>query len=163
MKKISILLLAASALLCACGNPSGKTEDGQRLFIGEDIAVANTQYGRVRGFILDGIYQFRGIPYGESTAGENRFMPPKPPKPWDGVRAALMYGESAPQVVGYNREPESYAGFVDHWNYDLIGEDCLRLNTVIDPCTESAAHSHLGYSGCKSLGIKGICTYDSLV
>ena len=128
MKKISILLLAASALLCACGNPSGKTEDGQRLFIGEDIAVANTQYGRVRGFILDGIYQFRGIPYGESTAGENRFMPPKPPKPWDGVRAALMYGESAPQVVGYNREPESYAGFVDHWNYDLIGEDCLRLN-----------------------------------
>ena len=128
MKKISILLLAASALLCACGNPSGKTEDGQRLFIGEDIAVANTQYGRVRGFILDGIYQFKGIPYGVSTAGENRFMPPKPPQSWDYVRPALLYGESAPQVVGYDRRPESYAGFVDHWNYDLIGEDCLRLN-----------------------------------
>ena len=128
MKKISILLLAASALLCACGNPSGKTEDGQRLFIGEDIAVANTQYGRVRGFILDGIYQFKGIPYGASTAGENRFMPPKPPQSWDYVRPALLYGESAPQVVGYDRRPESYAGFVDHWNYDLIGEDCLRLN-----------------------------------
>ena len=131
MKRTYTLLLAAAALLCACAGPSGKSSrdaDGQRLFIGEDIAVANTQYGRVRGYILDDIYQFKGIPYGASTAGENRFMPPQPPEPWEGVRAALLYGESAPQVVGYDRRPESYAGFVDHWNYDLIGEDCLRLN-----------------------------------
>ena len=129
MNKISTLLMAAAvALLCACAGPSGKSGDGQRLFIGEDIAVANTQYGRVRGYILDDIYQFKGIPYGASTEGENRFMPPKPPQPWDDVRPALLYGESAPQVVGYDRRPESYAGFVDHWNYDLIGEDCLRLN-----------------------------------
>ena len=131
MKKNLFLLLAAAALLCACAGPSGKSAkdpDGQRLFIGEDIAVANTQYGRVRGFILDDIYQFRGIPYGASTAGENRFMPPQPPQSWDDVRPALMFGESAPQVVAYDRRPESYGGFTDHWNYDLIGEDCLRLN-----------------------------------
>ena len=82
----------------------------------------------MRGFILDDIYQFRGIPYGASTAGENRFMPPQPPQSWDDVRPALMFGESAPQVVAYDRRPESYGGFTDHWNYDLIGEDCLRLN-----------------------------------
>ncbi|MCR4859266.1 MAG: carboxylesterase family protein [Bacteroidales bacterium] len=128
MKKASLLLLGAAALLCSCAGPSGKSEDGQRLFIGEDIAVANTTYGRVRGYILDDIYQFKGIPYGATTAGENRFMPPKPPQPWEGVRAALVYGEAAPQVVPYDRHPESYAAFVDHWNYDLIGEDCLRLN-----------------------------------
>ena len=131
MKKNLFLLLAAAALLCACAGPSGKSAkdpDGQRLFIGEDIAVTNTQYGRVRGFILDDIYQFRGIPYGASTAGENRFMPPQPPQSWDDVRPALMFGESAPQVVAYDRRPESYGGFTDHWNYDLIGEDCLRLN-----------------------------------
>ena len=137
MKKTYTLLLAAAALLCACTGPSKQKEDGQRLFIGEDIAVANTQYGRVRGFILDDIYQFKGIPYGASTAGENRFMPPKPPQPWDYVRPALLYGESAPQVVGYDRRPESYAGFVDHWNYDLIGEDCLRLN-VWTPALDAA-------------------------
>ena len=73
MKKILFPLLAAASLLCACSGPSGKSakdQDGQRLFIGEDIAVANTQYGRVRGFILDDGYQtddFRYIPY---DAGE---------------------------------------------------------------------------------------------
>ena len=129
MKKI--LLLAAVVLAAAaCGSPSqkGAANDGQRLFIGDDIAVAQTQYGKVRGYILDGIYQFKGIPYGAPTSGKNRFMPPQKPEPWDGIRNAYNYAESAPQVVGYPREPESAAYLVDNWNYDLIGEDCLRLN-----------------------------------
>ena len=129
MKKI--LLLAAVVLAAAaCGSPSqkGAANDGQRLFIGDDIAVAQNQYGKVRGYILDGIYQFKGIPYGAPTGGKNRFMPPQKPEPWDGIRNAYNYAESAPQVVGYPREPESAAYLVDNWNYDLIGEDCLRLN-----------------------------------
>ncbi|MBO7371146.1 MAG: carboxylesterase/lipase family protein, partial [Bacteroidales bacterium] len=129
MKKI--LLLAAVVLAAAaCGSPTqkGAANDGQRLFIGDDIAVAQTQYGKVRGYILDGIYQFKGIPYGAPTGGKNRFMPPQKPEPWDGIRNAYNYAESAPQVVGYPREPESAAYLVDNWNYDLIGEDCLRLN-----------------------------------
>lgn len=101
--------------------------DKQQVFIGEDIAVAPTTYGKVRGFIMRGIYNFRGIPYGASTAGKNRFMPPQEPEPWTGVRPAVAYGASCPQSM-YDRRPESYAMFVDHWNYDLIDEDCLRLN-----------------------------------
>jgi para-nitrobenzyl esterase len=46
------------------------------LFIGDDIAIAETVYGKVRGFILRGIYQFRAIPYGADTSGKNRFMLP---------------------------------------------------------------------------------------
>ena len=128
MKKI--LILAAAALFAAaCGSPKGeKADDGQQLFIGDDIAVAQTQYGKVRGYILHDIYQFKGIPYGAPTGGKNRFMPPQKPEPWEGIRNAYNYGESAPQVVGYPREPESAAFLVDAWNYDLIGEDCLRLN-----------------------------------
>lgn len=99
----------------------------QQLFIGEGIAETDTEYGRVRGFLLRGIYSFRGIPYGEDTGGENRFMPPRPPKAWQGVRAAVAFGASSPQGF-YDRRPESYSMFVDHWNYDLMGEDCLRLN-----------------------------------
>ncbi|WP_418992999.1 carboxylesterase/lipase family protein [Alistipes sp.] len=105
-----------------CKNPSE-----QQLFIGEGIAEAATQYGPVRGFLLRGVYSFRGIPYGDDTGGENRFLPPRPPQPWHAVRPAVAYGASSPQPF-YDRRPESYSMFVDHWNYDLMDEDCLRLN-----------------------------------
>lgn len=123
---------AAALLMVSCaGSGSGEgccCDDGQQLFIGDDIAVAQTVYGKVRGYILRDIYQFKGIPYGAPTSGENRFMPPKEPEPWDGVRPALNYGESAAQGMAFERTPESASYFVDHWNYDVIGEDCLRLN-----------------------------------
>jgi para-nitrobenzyl esterase len=102
-------------------------EDGQVLFIGDDIAIAETQYGKVQGFILRGIFQFRGIPYGADTGGKNRFMPPQPPEPWEGVFPAVWWGNSAPQIMD-NRYGNAWASFVDHWNYDDVSEDCLRLN-----------------------------------
>lgn len=135
MKRVIVLFLCASSALLAavsCNtrhiSPNGVDLDKQQLYIGEDIAVAQTQYGKVRGYILRDIYTFYGIPYGASTAGENRFMPPQKPEPWSDVRPAVFYGNSAPQVVSYGREPESVSAFVDHWNYDLYSEDCLRLN-----------------------------------
>ncbi len=38
-------------------------------------AVANTQYGKVRGFIQDGVLTFKGVPYRANTGGENRRLP----------------------------------------------------------------------------------------
>src|SRR5690606_38683048 len=58
---------------------------------------ARTAAGRVRGLDVGGIKTFKGIPYGASTAGENRFLPPQPVAAWSGVRDALEYGPSAPQ------------------------------------------------------------------
>ena len=46
-------------------------------------AVAKTQYGKVRGYVEGGVLTFKGIPYGQNTGGENRWLPAKPPKPWD--------------------------------------------------------------------------------
>ena len=43
--------------------------EDQLLHIGDNIAVAQTEYGKVRGFILRGIHQFLGIPYGADTGG----------------------------------------------------------------------------------------------
>ncbi len=120
------LLFAAQS--CS-GTESGKTaeNDGQRLYIGDSIAIANTQYGKVKGFILDSIYTFRGIPYGASTEGENRFMPPCEPKPWSGVLPTVFWGDSAPQNTD-NKYGNNYSTFTDHWNYYEVSEDCLRLN-----------------------------------
>ena len=51
-------------------------EDGQFLFIGDDIAIAQTEYGKVQGYLLNHVYTFLGVPYGADTSGKNRFMPP---------------------------------------------------------------------------------------
>ena len=50
--------------------------------------LVETSYGKIRGFLNQDIYTFRGVRYGASTAGKNRFMPPKPPEPWTGIRDA---------------------------------------------------------------------------
>ncbi len=142
MKKISRLnvvkgvsLLCMGTLLCglsACSGGNKTTQvtsepDEQQLFIGDSIAVAQTKYGKVRGYILRGIYTFCGIPYGASTSGENRFMPPKEPEPWQGIRPAVFWGDTAPQITE-GKYRNTYSTFVDHWNYYDVSEDCLMLN-----------------------------------
>ena len=62
-----------------------------------NYVVAETAFGKIRGVDNNGIKIFKGIPYGASTAGANRFMPPAEPADWSGVRDALAYGHSAPQ------------------------------------------------------------------
>ena len=128
---LAVLLLSFMVLSCkqqknsASGN--GYNADDQQLYVGDDVAIASTKYGKVQGFILRGIYNFRGIPYGANTAGKNRFMPPQEPESWNGVFPALWWGNSAPQIMD-DRYANANASFVDHWNYDEVSEDCLRLN-----------------------------------
>jgi para-nitrobenzyl esterase len=88
--------------------------------------VVDTSSGKVRGTVQDGIRVFKGIPYGASPAGKNRFLPPKKPTPWSGVREATAFGHSAPQpqLVG------AYDFFrIIDW-VPILGqaEDCLVLN-----------------------------------
>ena len=59
-------------------------------------AVAKTQYGKVRGFLDGGVFTFKGIPYGQDTGGENRWLPAKPPEPWKDEYPALIYGGQLP-------------------------------------------------------------------
>jgi para-nitrobenzyl esterase len=81
--------------------------------------MVETSAGKVRGTTVDGINVFKGIPYGGNTAGKNRFMPPTKPMAWTGVREALAYGPSAPQVSANPRGPAGSPG---------ESEDCLVLN-----------------------------------
>ena len=61
-----------------------------------DNAIVATTAGKIRGFTRNGVFIFKGIPYGDTTAGENRFLPPKPVKPWTDVRPTLAWGPVSP-------------------------------------------------------------------
>src|SRR5579871_498497 len=103
-------------------------------------AVAKTRYGKVRGFIDDGVLTFKGIPYGATTAGENRWLPAQPPKPWDGEYPALIYGPNCPQNLHSWDRPAAQQGqgeavwgsieqsFLQDWDDGYQGEDMLKLN-----------------------------------
>jgi para-nitrobenzyl esterase len=88
-------------------------------------AVAKTQYGKVRGYIDDGVFTFKGVAYGDGTGGENRWLPAKPPKPWDGEYPALTYGANCPQRL-HNWTSEQT--FLFQWTDGWQSEDMLRLN-----------------------------------
>jgi para-nitrobenzyl esterase len=89
-------------------------------------AVANTQYGKVRGFVDGGVYTFKGIPYGQNTGGENRWLPAKPPKPWKDEYPALIYGANCPQNLhNYTAIEQS---FLQDWDDGYMSEDMLKLN-----------------------------------
>ncbi|HSW40644.1 MAG TPA: carboxylesterase family protein [Acidobacteriota bacterium] len=111
----------------SCGQRETALKDSQVLFVGENIALADTSSGKVRGYILRDIYHFLGIPYGADTSGANRFMPPRNPAPWNDVYPALWWGDSAPQNME-NKYANPYYSFRDRWNYHDVSENCLRIN-----------------------------------
>jgi len=83
-----------------------------------EYVVAETASGKVRGVTINGVKVFKGIPYGDTTAGKNRFMPPTRMPKWTGVRDALEFGHTAPQQTNDVPRPGTPAE----------GEDCLVLN-----------------------------------
>jgi para-nitrobenzyl esterase len=96
--------------------------------------IVETDSGRVFGFVRNGIVTFKGMPYGASTAGKNRFMPPAKPTPWTGVRSSLYWGPVSPQAYtstldarrgGWQHDDES---FMFEWEDGQPSEDCLRIN-----------------------------------
>jgi para-nitrobenzyl esterase len=89
-------------------------------------AVAKTQYGKVRGFVDGGVLTFKGVPYGQSTSGENRWLPAKPPAPWTDEYPALIYWANCPQNLHTWTSPEQT--FIQDWDDGWQSEDMLRLN-----------------------------------
>lgn len=128
LKHISALAVSSGILL-----PNLAAQDA-------NFVVAETAFGKLRGVDNNGIKIFKGIPYGASTSGANRFMPPAEPADWSGVRDALEYGHSAPQRDPAAAAPAEGALSISGNRLPPEGEDCLVLN-VWTPAVGSADSS----------------------
>src|SRR5215208_1655143 len=85
-------------------------------------AVVKTQHGEVRGSATDGVNTFKGIPYAAPPFGANRLRPPQPVERWSGIRDALAFGPTPPQL----QIPPPVGTLVP--NPTIPGEECLNLN-----------------------------------
>ncbi len=104
----------AATTPAATGYPRVSPATGDTIKATDSNPVVKTQYGRVRGYIRNGINTFKGIPYGADTSGANRFMPPKKPEPWDHVMSCnvprLCLAARPPRRLGVQRGAWLFAG-----------------------------------------------------
>jgi para-nitrobenzyl esterase len=94
-----------------------------QLQTGKDVAVTSTGAGKVRGYIHNSIYTYKGMPYAEAK----RFEAPQKPKPWQGIRSSMTYGPVAP-LMNPTTSVQDESEFVYHHDWGYTNEDCMRLN-----------------------------------
>ena len=126
--------------------------------------VVETNLGKLRGVSTEGVFTFKGVPYGASTEGSMRFMPPVKPASWTGVRDAINLGPLAPQITSSaTGGSDIRKAMGDIYGPGEISEDCLVLN-VWTPSLHRGKRPVMvwlhggGYTG----GSDGAPTYDGV-
>ncbi|HZP07098.1 MAG TPA: carboxylesterase family protein [Terracidiphilus sp.] len=152
------LLFSATAGVSAILSQPGHALDSTKTFAHQEpgncttprSAIASTQYGKVRGYVDGGVFTFKGVPYGQDTGGENRWLPAKPPKPWKDEYPALVYGANCPQNLhNYTAIEQS---FLQDWDDGYMSEDMLKLNIWTPSLTGSRAVMVYFHGGGFSFG-----------
>lgn len=119
MNKILIVLLTVFIWGNCCFAQPGPIKTG------ENIAVTSTKYGKVRGYIDDGVYAFKGIPYAKA----DRFMPPQAPDKWNNVMQCTIYGPQAMQNKAQRWEGQGDYNFGFQFVKEAMDEkECFVLN-----------------------------------
>ena len=98
--------------------------------IDDTSAVADTENGKVAGYVRNEIRVFKGIPYGEIQSPQGRWMRGSKAKPWTGKRSSRAAGFICPPAT-----PGSGDALSDEVLFRASGacvehprEDCLRVN-----------------------------------
>jgi para-nitrobenzyl esterase len=140
-----------------------------RVVASDSATVVETTAGKIRGYRRGGVYVFKGVPYGASTSGAARFMPPAKAEPWPGIRNALSYGRTCPasdpshvNTDGKNRADKDEDAFLLHRGCaeQVAGEDCLRVNLWTPEINGPARRPVMVYM--HGGGFSGGCSQDLL-
>ena len=124
------LFISVSLLISSCSRP------GSNVNIADPNTITKISSGEIVGFSHDeNTYAWLGIPYAEAPVGNLRWMAPRPPIPWDGVRESIRFGDACTQIGSIFGDPSAKEGSVHGI------EDCLFLN-VFSP-SEIADQSQL--------------------
>jgi len=163
-------IASSSQIVAPTAEAQSRPALGRSKVIASDSAtVVETSAGKIRGFERNGVYIFKGVPYGASTSGANRFMPPAKPEPWAGIRNALAYGRICPQedsehlvTDGRNLAPNDEDAFLLHRGSAIWvpGEDCLRLNVWTPEINSNGKRPVMVYM--HGGGYSGGCGHDLL-
>ena len=92
----------------------------QDMLNSEDLIIANTESGAIKGVFGNSVVAFSGIPYAGNAGGKYRFCPPQPIEPWEGVLSAVVDGPISPQ------RPSRLANVMGDFDLEY-SEDCLTL------------------------------------
>lgn len=124
MKTKSLSYTALAFVLVAVTSCKPKTQlFTDTIKADSSTAIVQTQSGKVAGYVDNGIFVFKGIPYAKAE----RFMPPQKPDPWKGVRSSRSFGPVCPIIpttVITNDEIE----FAQEHDWGYMNENCQNLN-----------------------------------
>ncbi|MGP3950029.1 carboxylesterase/lipase family protein [Streptomyces sp. 7N604] len=120
-------MVGASITTTTAGYPAPTTAASHAR--GQDPLTVSTSLGTVRGTTgRDGVRVFQGIPYAAPPTGELRWRPPKPARPWSGVRDASSPASPCPQIP-LTLLPDGSPILPGESNRTgSTSEDCLYLN-----------------------------------
>jgi para-nitrobenzyl esterase len=120
-KNVFVFLAITAIAFAADGQKSGSPTTP--IVAGSEVAIVETESGKVRGFIHEGTYVYKGLPYAKA----DRFTAPEKPDAWEGVRDCLAWGPTCPMMRnrGANTGEDQFL-FQHDWG--IAGEDCQRLN-----------------------------------
>ena len=116
---------AAILVLTSCAGPVSRRSSTclAALETSAGASTVQTVSGPVAGYIDDGVFIYKGIPY----ATAERFAEPVSPEPWKDVRPSRAYGPTCPQGKRMGWYDDNQA-FAMHWDDGFPDEDCLRVN-----------------------------------
>ena len=124
---------------------------------------AATSAGLVAGVDAHGVVSFKGVPYGASTGGSNRFRPPQPVEPWGGVLDASSYSDACPQPSMLGELPADVERLIEYALVagDRFGEDCLTVNVWTPAADDSGRPVMVWFhGGGQTIGSGNMPIYD---